>query len=183
VDTLGLPRFEKYGYRCPPDVHPEMTSLIAAYAREAVRRCGLRGTPAHVEFVVEAPGPRLLEVNPRLPGGFLPVLIELSYGKDYAGDSIRLATQRVASAQSPGPVEPVPDANTADLVAVQAAALAYRTRDLLARVRPRLTTDRAVMSASWDEDRDGDRWSGFAITTDPDLDTAWEKALWHAINL
>ncbi|HSE38746.1 MAG TPA: ligase, partial [Blastocatellia bacterium] len=51
--------------------------------------------PAHLELRVTNRGIRIIEVNPRLAGGFIPRLVRLSLGVDLIEQTIRLVSGQV----------------------------------------------------------------------------------------
>jgi biotin carboxylase len=56
-----------------------------------LRALKLTWGPSHVELRLTAKGPAIIEVNPRLAGGFIPELVRLAFGIDMIKETIRLA--------------------------------------------------------------------------------------------
>jgi len=57
---------------------------------DALQRLNLTYGPVHTEFKIVNNKPAIIEINPRLAGGFIPALIKLSYGTDLIKETIRL---------------------------------------------------------------------------------------------
>ena len=70
------------GHDYPADLSPDQETVISGAALAAVTALGLTWGPTHVELRVGRDGPRLIEVNPRLAGGFIPEVVRLATGID-----------------------------------------------------------------------------------------------------
>lgn len=80
---LGAPPwFVEEGHDFPAGVPASDQDRLASVAERAVSVLGLKWGAVHVEVRMGADGPRLIEVNPRLAGGFIPVLVRLATGSD-----------------------------------------------------------------------------------------------------
>ncbi|HEX9030567.1 MAG TPA: ATP-grasp domain-containing protein [Streptosporangiaceae bacterium] len=94
--SLGSePHFVETGHLYPArrrDAGP-----VGAAARTVARLLGLEWGPAHLEMRRGPAGVRVIEVNPRLGGDFIPELIRLAQGIDLITDSIRLAAGATTS--------------------------------------------------------------------------------------
>lgn len=94
------------GHDYPAPVSPLEASDLATVAVAACRVLGVDWGAAHVELKMTPRGPFLIEVNPRLPGGFIPRLVELAGGGDLIGWQVARAAG-LPSALSPQPLRPV----------------------------------------------------------------------------
>jgi len=77
-----LPHFVEIGHEHPADVAPARASALAGTALAALDALGLGWGPAHTELRWSEAGPVVIEVNPRLAGGFIPELVRLARGVD-----------------------------------------------------------------------------------------------------
>lgn len=88
--TLGPePSFVEMGH-----LYPALGSAadeVGRAATDVARDLGLRWGPAHIEIRLSDAGARVMEVNPRLGGDFIPELIRLAQGLDPIAACIRLA--------------------------------------------------------------------------------------------
>jgi biotin carboxylase len=85
------PWFVEIGHDYPATLSGPLTDQIASTARRALETMGMFWGPAHVEIRLTAKGPAVIEINPRLAGGFIPELVRLASGIDLIRESIRLA--------------------------------------------------------------------------------------------
>lgn len=76
-DSMG---FIEVSHLHPAACEPELDSMLAASAEEAVRRTGLIWGPAHVQYRWNGTHARLIEINPRLGGGNVTQCVEHSRG-------------------------------------------------------------------------------------------------------
>jgi S-sulfo-L-cysteine synthase (3-phospho-L-serine-dependent) len=86
-----LPTFVEIGHDFPAQLPPESRSAIESIAQQALVALGLGWGPAHIELRLTESGPQIIEVNPRLAGGFIPELVRLSCGIDLISETISLA--------------------------------------------------------------------------------------------
>ncbi|HWO23360.1 MAG TPA: ATP-grasp domain-containing protein [Kofleriaceae bacterium] len=86
-----LPDFVEIGHDFPAPVPPPVAEALAACASAAVDALELRDLPTHTELRWGARGPVVIEVNPRLAGGFIPELVRLARGVDLIDATIALA--------------------------------------------------------------------------------------------
>jgi len=90
--TSAEPYFVETGHDFPaPVADLERTRLITA-AVGAVSALGLTWGPAHVEVRLGAAAGVIVEVNPRLAGGYIPELIRLAHGIDLIKQTIIAVT-------------------------------------------------------------------------------------------
>ncbi len=90
--TTGAPHFVELGH-CEPSLHSEVIQhQIRELAKSAVRSLGINTGTAHVEIMVTANGPKIIEVGARMGGDFISThLVKLSTGIDMTGLAIQLA--------------------------------------------------------------------------------------------
>lgn len=76
------PDFVEVGHDYPAALGAAQEQGVRAEALCALRALRLGWGPAHVELRVTAGGPKIIEVNPRLAGGFIPELVRHASGVD-----------------------------------------------------------------------------------------------------
>ncbi|MER8671467.1 acetyl-CoA carboxylase biotin carboxylase subunit family protein [Mesorhizobium sp. M1156] len=86
-----LPHFVYHHFTFPALLTYDEHRRIADVSRRCLCALDLGWGPAHVEFRWTKRGPVVIEVNPRLPGGTTPRLIQLAYGVDLVTAHIKLA--------------------------------------------------------------------------------------------
>jgi len=96
-----LPHFVETGHDFP--ARCSGVADVAATAARAVKALGLDWGAAHTEVRLGRAGPVVVEVNPRLAGGQIPVLIRLATGIDLIGAVVDRAIGRRATLPPPGP--------------------------------------------------------------------------------
>ncbi|AJD43856.1 argininosuccinate lyase 2 (plasmid) [Rhizobium gallicum bv. gallicum R602sp] len=92
------PCFVEVGHDFPAPLPQSLLHELASFAGGAVSALGLDFGPAHVEFVITDSGPVVIEVNPRLAGGMIPVMLSHALGTSipdmvielYGGDAFTL---------------------------------------------------------------------------------------------
>ncbi|WP_018099442.1 lyase family protein [Sinorhizobium meliloti] len=84
------PRFVEVGHDFPAPLPEASLGELASFAAGAVAALGLSFGPAHVEFVITEAGPVIIEVNPRLAGGMIPVMLSHALGTSILDMVIRL---------------------------------------------------------------------------------------------
>jgi biotin carboxylase len=84
------PFFVELGHDFPADLSPQTRASIAEVALQGLRALGLNWGPGHVEIRLTAQGPAIVEINPRLAGGFIPEIMRLAFGIDMVRETIRL---------------------------------------------------------------------------------------------
>ncbi|ESX40379.1 lyase family protein [Mesorhizobium sp. C416B] len=100
------PCFVEVGHDFPAPLPEASLQELASFAAGAVSALGLEFGPAHVEFVISERGPVIIEVNPRLAGGMIPVMLSHALGtsvldmviKLYAGEAFTLSRASAARA-------------------------------------------------------------------------------------
>lgn len=84
------PCFVEIGHDFPAPVPEPSLQELASFSARAVSALGLEFGPAHVEFVITESGPVIIEVNPRLAGGMIPVMLSHALGTSILDMMIRL---------------------------------------------------------------------------------------------
>ena len=84
------PNFVEVGHDFPADVSPAVEQMIVQEVISATTALGLNWGPAHIELRVTPDGPKIIEVNPRLAGGYIPELVRLATGIDLIEETLRL---------------------------------------------------------------------------------------------
>jgi len=87
-----LPNFVEVGHDYPARLSRASKEEIEGIVQRSLAALGLGWGPAHVELRLTESGPRIIEVNPRLAGGYIPELVRLSSGIDLISETIRLVT-------------------------------------------------------------------------------------------
>ena len=89
---LGPPPFPvETGHDYPAALRREEREQLQSSALAAVRALGLSWGAAHIEVRLGARGPSIIEVNPRLAGGFIPELVRLADGVDLMAELVAAA--------------------------------------------------------------------------------------------
>ena len=90
--TTGSPYFVEMGHNQPSKFQGELRNEIIDVTANAMHAVGIVNGPAHVEMMVTATGPRMIELGARLGGDFITTdLVPLSTGIDMLGATIHLA--------------------------------------------------------------------------------------------
>jgi formate-dependent phosphoribosylglycinamide formyltransferase (GAR transformylase) len=109
----GEPLLLGFGERvpCPPGVTAELGGHFPArfegveaaesFARDVVRALGVRNSPIHMEMMITARGPELVEVNGRIAGYVVMQQMSHALGRSIAMDLVAVATGRPLA--PPGP--------------------------------------------------------------------------------
>ncbi|MGH8974687.1 MAG: ATP-grasp domain-containing protein [Acidimicrobiia bacterium] len=95
-----LPHFVETGHDFP--ARGPRVAEVAGVASRAVRELGLDWGAAHTEVRVGPAGPVVMEVNPRLAGGQIPVLVRLATGIDLIQAVVDRAVGRRPALPPPG---------------------------------------------------------------------------------
>lgn len=90
----AAPYFVEVGHDYPADLGKRDLAALAQVSRDALSALGLNWGPAHIELRLTSRGPSIIEVNPRLAGGFIPELLRLANGIDLVSATVRLAAGR-----------------------------------------------------------------------------------------
>lgn len=102
-----LPYFVEVGHDYPAPLPAETAETIRRTAGAALAALNLEWGPAHIELRLTEDGPKIIEVNPRLAGGYIPELVRLASGINLISETLNLVvggephlkrpTQRYAS--------------------------------------------------------------------------------------
>lgn len=85
-----LPDFVEIGHDYPAQLSGAAKQAIESIAQQSLTALGLGWGPAHIELRLTESGPQIIEVNPRLAGGYIPELVRLSCGIDLISATIML---------------------------------------------------------------------------------------------
>lgn len=88
------PFFVETGHDFPADLAPSTAEFIIQTVLKALRCLGLMWGPIHTELRLTAAGPVIIEVNPRLAGGFIPEIVRLATGLDLIRETINFAVDK-----------------------------------------------------------------------------------------
>ncbi|MCU0681116.1 MAG: ATP-grasp domain-containing protein [Polyangiaceae bacterium] len=94
------PYFVETGHDFPAALSPQALGAIEGEATRALSALRLGWGPAHTEIRLTERGPVIMEVNPRLAGGFIPELVRLARGVDLVTQCVRLAAGRPIDLES-----------------------------------------------------------------------------------
>lgn len=87
-----LPDFVETGHDYPAFASPEDERALADAVLRGTEALGLGWGPQHWELRVDAGRAAVIEVNPRLAGGFIPELVRRAQGIDLVRATLELAT-------------------------------------------------------------------------------------------
>jgi carnosine synthase len=83
------PSFQETGLHCPPDHRPRAVRALVAFAVEAAQEFGFRTGVLHVEAKSTSAGPRIVEINARMGGGPVQLIVEAVWGVDLVEAQVR----------------------------------------------------------------------------------------------
>ncbi|MBQ9469247.1 MAG: ATP-grasp domain-containing protein [Clostridia bacterium] len=90
--TTGAPHFVEMGHTQPSRLPASDREKIASLACAAVRAVGIDNGPAHVEIMLTANGPKMIELGARMGGDCIAShLVPLSTGIDMIGAALSIA--------------------------------------------------------------------------------------------
>jgi biotin carboxylase len=89
------PYFVETGHDFPAPLEDTTRASLADAAVRAVQALGLSWGPIHAELRLSLAGPKIIEVNARLAGDLIPVLIERAHGVDLIAASLCAALGRI----------------------------------------------------------------------------------------
>ena len=87
----GEPFFVELGHDFPAVLPPETAAHIVEVTEAALKKMRLTWGPVHVELRLTEKGAAIIEINPRLAGGFIPEIVRLAYGVDLVKATLMLA--------------------------------------------------------------------------------------------
>ena len=89
--TSGAPHFVEIGYNQPSELGADICDRVRDLAIRAVKALGIETGPAHVEIIVTAEGPKIVELGARLGGDCITShLVYLSTGVDMVKETIKV---------------------------------------------------------------------------------------------
>ena len=86
------PFFVETGHDFPAELSPEIENSIKKTVDKALKALGLMWGPGHIELRWTAAGPAIIEINPRLAGGFIPTIVFLATGVNLIKETVNLVT-------------------------------------------------------------------------------------------
>lgn len=90
--TTGAPHFVEMGHTQPSRIDEDNLCKIRDLACRAVKAVGIKNGPAHVEIMLTANGPKMIELGARMGGDCITThLVPLSTGIDMIDATIRIA--------------------------------------------------------------------------------------------
>lgn len=89
-----LAKIRLKGLNYPSTLDDGLQREASQVALDAAKACGLHNTIIHVEMRCSASGVRVIEVNPRAAGAFLPEVVQLCSGIPYVTTAFAIATRR-----------------------------------------------------------------------------------------
>ena len=90
--TTGAPHFVEMGHSQPSRLPEDAQIAIRDLASRAALAVGIQDGPAHVEIILTANGPKMVELGARMGGDCITThLVPLSTGIDMVGNTIRIA--------------------------------------------------------------------------------------------
>lgn len=96
------PYFVECGHDYPAELPTQTEEAIYDAVQRAFDALGLGWGPAHFELRAAERGPTIIEVNPRLAGGYIPELVRLASGIDLISEAIRLVSGQRTHLSSTG---------------------------------------------------------------------------------
>lgn len=92
-----LPNFVEIGHDFPAKLTYEEEQSIKEITIKALDSLNLKWGANHIELRLTKYGAKIIEVNPRLAGGYIPELIRFAYGINLISEMIKLTTGQVYS--------------------------------------------------------------------------------------
>lgn len=86
-----LPHFVETGHDFPAELSAELEVLISHTVWTALEALGIDFGPSHSEVRITPAGVKVIEVNPRLAGGYIPELVRLATGIDLVREAVSRA--------------------------------------------------------------------------------------------
>jgi biotin carboxylase len=85
------PMFVEAGHDFPAMLSADLAASIRETALRSLQAVGLSWGPAHIEMRVVEGHPAIIEINPRLAGGFIPELVRNAHGIDLIRETLKHA--------------------------------------------------------------------------------------------
>jgi argininosuccinate lyase len=95
--VTGAPFFVEDSHMFPAALEPGVARALDDYARRVLAAVGHDRGFAHLEVKLTTAGPRLVELNPRLPGNYIVELVQRVTGLDLLAATIELSLGRSPS--------------------------------------------------------------------------------------
>lgn len=86
------PYFVEAGHDFPAELPSQAAADVGTVVVRALKSLGLTWGPAHTELRLTEKGPVIIEVNPRLAGGFIPEIVRLATGIDLIEETLSAVT-------------------------------------------------------------------------------------------
>jgi S-sulfo-L-cysteine synthase (3-phospho-L-serine-dependent) len=86
------PYFVEIGHDFPAELSSEVMLEVITVVSRALEGLGLTWGPAHTEMRLTGKGPTIIEINPRLAGGFIPEIVRLASGIDLIEETLKIVT-------------------------------------------------------------------------------------------
>jgi carnosine synthase len=83
------PSFQETGLHSPPNHRRRAVRALVAFAAEAAREFGFRTGVLHIEAKSTSAGPRIVEINARMGGGPVHLIVEAVWGVDLIEAQVR----------------------------------------------------------------------------------------------
>jgi biotin carboxylase/MFS family permease len=83
------PSFQETGLHCPPDHRRRAVRALVAFAAQAAREFGFRTGVLHIEAKSTSAGPRIVEINARMGGGPVHLIVDAVWGVDLIEAQVR----------------------------------------------------------------------------------------------
>lgn len=83
-----LPHFVEAGHDFPAELSPELEVLIRHTIWTALKALGIGFGPSHSEVRITPSGVKVIEINPRLAGGYIPEIVRLATGIDLIREAV-----------------------------------------------------------------------------------------------
>lgn len=95
--VTGDPFFIEDGHMFPADLSDAEERRVTDYVLDVLRAVGFDHGVAHTEIKLTSEGPRIVEINPRLPGNYIVELVERVTGIDMLRTFVELALGKAPS--------------------------------------------------------------------------------------
>lgn len=88
------PHFVEVGHDFPAPIEDKLKQRLGRFAQDCAEALGITWGPAHVELRTDGTQMHLIEINPRLAGGLIPLMIKAATKRDLIRETILKATNR-----------------------------------------------------------------------------------------
>jgi argininosuccinate lyase len=90
------PYFVETGHDFPAKLPRVVQDEIGRTVDTALKAMNLTWGPVHIELRLASAGPTIIEINPRLAGGFIPEIVRLAFGVDIIRETLKLVVGEAA---------------------------------------------------------------------------------------